>query len=52
ALGIPLAAVAIVGGTIGGQFAIKTRPRSLKMIFAFTTLSAAGFMLANALLSG
>jgi uncharacterized membrane protein YfcA len=51
-LGIPLAVMAILGGTIGGQFAIKTRPRSLKMIFAFTTLAAASFMLVHASLSG
>ncbi|KPK75885.1 MAG: hypothetical protein AMJ79_09240 [Phycisphaerae bacterium SM23_30] len=47
---LPLGAVAIMGGIIGGKFALKTEPVVLKRIFAFTTLAAAGFMIANALL--
>ena len=49
-LGLPLAAVAIMGGIIGGKFAIKTKPVILKRIFAFSTFAAAGFMIVNALL--
>jgi len=51
AFGLPLAAVAIAGGIIGGKFAIKTKPLILKKIFAFTTLAAAIFMIANAICS-
>ena len=49
--GLPLAVAAILGGMVGGKFAVKTRPAILKKIFAFTTLAAAGFMLVNALVS-
>ncbi|MBW1979692.1 MAG: sulfite exporter TauE/SafE family protein [Deltaproteobacteria bacterium] len=45
---IPLAAVTIIGGILGGKFALKTKPKSLKMLFAYTTLLAALFMLVNA----
>ena len=49
-LAIPVAIAAVFGGIIGGKFALKTKPRNLKKIFAFTTIVAAGFMLVNALL--
>lgn len=45
---IPLAAVTIVGGIIGGKFALKSKPKSLKRIFAYTNWIAAGFMVLNA----
>ena len=48
AFGLPLAAIAIMGGIIGGKFTIKTEPIILKRIFAFTTLAAAIFMIINA----
>ena len=48
---IPLAITAIIGGFIGGKFAIKTDPKKLKKIFALTTLAAALFMAANAILA-
>jgi len=48
---LPLACVAVLGGLLGSRFALKTKPRSLKTLFAVTTLAAAGFMAANALLS-
>ena len=48
---IPLAVVAVLGGLLGGKFSIKTKPESLKRIFAYTTLAAAVFMVLNALLS-
>ncbi len=46
---VPLAAVTVVGGALGGRFALKSRPKHLKLLFAVTTLIAAGIMLANAL---
>jgi uncharacterized membrane protein YfcA len=48
---IPLAAIAVLGGLLGGQLSIKTKPQNLKRIFAYTTLAAAVFMALNALLS-
>jgi len=48
---IPLACVAVIGGLLGGRISIKTDPGRLKKIFAYTTLAAAVFMVANALLS-
>jgi uncharacterized membrane protein YfcA len=48
---IPLACIAVIGGLIGGKFAIKTKPAKLKQIFAYTTLAAALFMVFNAVLS-
>ena len=50
-LAIPIGLVALLGGLIGGKFAIKTKPKNLKMIFAYTTLAAAIFMVCNALFS-
>lgn len=46
---IPLAAVASLGGLLGGKLSIKTKPEKLKQIFAYTTLAAALFMICNAL---
>jgi len=46
-----LAVAAIAGGLIGGSITIKTRPGILKMLFAITTLAAAVFMAANAIMS-
>ena len=48
---IPLALVTIVGGILGGKFAVKSRSKHLKQLFAYTTLLAAFFMLANAFYS-
>ena len=48
---VPLACIAVMGGFIGGKFAIKTKPAKLKKIFAYTTLAAALFMVFNALFS-
>jgi len=48
---IPVACVAVLGGIIGGKFAMKTKPKKLKKIFAYTTLAAAIFMILNALFS-
>ena len=46
---IPFALIAVLGGLIGGKFALKTKPDKLKQIFAYTTLAAALFMIFNAL---
>ena len=48
---LPTAFVAVLGGLLGSRFALKTKPRNLKTLFALTTLAAAAFMLLNALLS-
>ena len=40
---------AVVGGILGGKFALKTKPKSLKTISGLLTIVAAVFMLVNAL---
>ncbi|WP_300461487.1 sulfite exporter TauE/SafE family protein [Desulfobacula sp.] len=45
---VPLAIVTIAGGVIGGKFALKTKPRHLKKLFAYTNWLAALFMVTNA----
>jgi len=49
---LPMSIAAVVGGLLGGSFSLKTRPETLKRIFAYTTLVAALFMVINAWLSG
>jgi uncharacterized membrane protein YfcA len=46
-----MAAVAVVGGLLGGAGSLKTKPGRLKALFAVTTLVAAGLMLFNVLTS-
>jgi len=48
---LPLAAAAVAGGMLGGKFSLRTRPESLRKLFALTTLAAALFMVCNAALS-
>ncbi len=48
---VPMAFLAVAGGVIGSRFALKTKPGSLKKLFAITTLAAAVFMTGNALSS-
>jgi len=48
---IPLSAVAVTGGLLGGALSLKTKPKNLKKVFAYTTLAAALFMVVNACLS-
>ncbi|NOZ85075.1 MAG: sulfite exporter TauE/SafE family protein [Deltaproteobacteria bacterium] len=48
-IAVPLAVVTIVGGVIGGHFALKTKPKSLKRLFAYTNWLAALLMVYNAL---
>ncbi len=45
---IPLAFVTIIGGIIGGKFALKSKPKNLKRLFAYTNWIAALFMIFNA----
>ena len=47
---VPLAMVAVVGGLLGSRFSLKTKPAMLKKVFAYTTLAAAVFMVAHALI--
>ncbi len=49
---LPLAAVTVCGGMIGGRFALKTKPRYLKQLFAYTNWLAAVFMGVNAFYAG
>ncbi|MBN3038241.1 MAG: sulfite exporter TauE/SafE family protein [Candidatus Omnitrophica bacterium] len=48
---VPLACIAGLGGLIGGKISVKTQPRHLKSIFAYTTLAAAVFMAVNAFMT-
>ena len=45
---IPLVITAVSGGILGGKFALKTKPRRLKHLFAYTNWLAALFMVVNA----
>lgn len=49
ALAIPCGIVAVIGGLIGGKFALKTKPKRLKAISGVITIVAACIMLARAL---
>ncbi|SHK59198.1 hypothetical protein SAMN02745883_02413 [Caminicella sporogenes DSM 14501] len=46
-IAIPLTIIAIIGGLIGSKFAIKSKPKNLKLIFATTNLIAAILMIIN-----
>jgi hypothetical protein len=46
---VPLAAIAIIGGILGGKVALKTKPMNLKKLFAYTNWAAAFVMLIKAL---
>lgn len=48
-MAVPLGIAAVVGGLIGGKFALKTKPKNLKLIFAITTLVAAVIMFVTTL---
>lgn len=49
---VPIACFAVVGGLLGGSFALKTNPQKLKTLFALTTLAAAVFVMINAFVTG
>ncbi|SHH36448.1 sulfite exporter TauE/SafE family protein [Tepidibacter thalassicus] len=46
-LAIPLTVVAVIGGLIGSKYAIKSKPKNLKKVFALTNLLAAIIMIIN-----
>jgi uncharacterized membrane protein YfcA len=46
---IPLAVVTIAGGLLGGRLALRSKPKHLKTLFAYTNWVAALFMVVNAL---
>ena len=46
---IPLAIITVVGGILGGKLSLKTKPKHLKKLFAYTNWIAALFMIINAL---
>jgi len=48
-MAIPLTIAAVVGGIIGSKYAVKSKPRNLKKIFALTNLAAAVTMIVNIL---
>jgi uncharacterized membrane protein YfcA len=48
---VPIACAGMVGGLIGAKLALRAKSRNLKHLFAWTTLAAAAFMMANAALS-
>ncbi|MFO7860063.1 MAG: sulfite exporter TauE/SafE family protein [Desulfosalsimonas sp.] len=45
---LPLAAMTVIGGILGGKFALNTKPKYLKQVFAYTNWLAAAFMVINA----
>jgi len=45
---IPLAVVTIIGGVVGGKWALRAKPKYLKQLFAYTNLAAALVMIINA----
>ena len=46
-LAIPLTMIAVIGGLLGSKFALKSKPKNLKQIFAVTNLLAGIMMLLN-----
>ncbi len=47
---IPLALIAIVGGFVGGKFAIASKRDNLKFIFSYSNFLAAGLMIINVMI--
>ena len=48
-LAVPLAVVTVVGGLLGGKFALKSKPKHLKQLFAITNMIAALLIVYNLL---
>ena len=46
---VGIVAVGVVGGILGGKFSLKTKPKHLKNLFAYTNWLAALFMIINAI---
>jgi uncharacterized membrane protein YfcA len=51
-LAIPMTILAILGGIIGGKFALKSKPKNLKKIFAATNLAAGITMIISIVVNG
>lgn len=51
AWGLPLALVTIIGGILGGIISLKTKPKHLRRLFAYTNWLAAIFMIYNAFIN-
>ncbi len=49
-LALPLAVMTILGGIIGGMFALKSKPKHLKQLFAYTNFLAAVMMVIQVML--
>jgi uncharacterized membrane protein YfcA len=45
----PLAIITVIGGILGGKLSLKTKPKHLKKLFAYTNWLAALFMIINAI---
>lgn len=48
-LALPLAVVTVIGGLMGGRFALKSKPKHLKQLFAVTNVIAALLIVLNLL---
>ena len=48
-LALPLAVVTVIGGLLGGSFALKSKQRNLKLLFAITNIAAAVLIVLNLL---
>ena len=48
-MALPLSMVAVIGGFLGSKFAVKSKPKNLKKIFAITNLIAVAIMIMNIL---
>jgi uncharacterized membrane protein YfcA len=46
-MALPLSVVAVIGGFIGSKYAVKSKPKNLKKIFAITNLIAVAIMIMN-----
>ncbi len=46
---LPLAIVTVIGGLLGGRFALKSKSRNLKLLFAITNIVAALLIVVNIL---
>ena len=50
-IAIPLSIAGVIGGLIGSKISLKTKPKKLKLLFAYTTFAAAIMMVINAYLT-
>jgi uncharacterized protein len=47
-LTIPIGVAAMIDGIVGARISLKTKPETLKKVFAYTTFAATLFMVLNA----